>query len=44
MKDVIEKTNPQVVYPIHTEHPEMFKDLVKNLNVECPEIERRYEF
>lgn len=36
IKEIIEKIKPKVVYPVHTEHPVMFKDLVKDARVECP--------
>jgi len=39
--DLIETINPKNVYPIHTEHPDMFKKL--NMKVEIVEDGKKYE-
>ncbi|MCK4902333.1 MAG: hypothetical protein KAS76_03165, partial [Thermoplasmatales archaeon] len=39
--ELIETINPKNVYPIHTEHPEMFKKL--NMKVEIVEEGKKYE-
>ncbi len=42
IKAIIEEINPESLYLIHTEHPEMFKDFFKNMNVEMVELGRNY--
>ena len=33
----IEQIKPERVYPIHTEHPELFTDFTQNINVDTVE-------
>jgi len=33
LKEMIQKINPKSLYPIHTEHPEMFKKCSKNVKI-----------
>ena len=40
----IQTIKPKKVFPVHTENPEMFKELVKGVKVECPEVWKRYFF
>ena len=41
IREVIEEINPKTVYPIHTEHPEMFKEF--HDNVVIPEKDGRFD-
>ncbi|MHC1600619.1 MAG: MBL fold metallo-hydrolase RNA specificity domain-containing protein, partial [Candidatus Methanospirareceae archaeon] len=42
LKALINAINPDLVFPVHTEHPELFKDFFKNVNVEMVEQGKRY--
>ena len=44
LKKAIEDINPKMVFPVHTEHPELFKKFVGNLQskIVIPERERKY--
>lgn len=43
IKRLIAEINPKLVFPIHTEHPELFVDIVpKGTRVEIPEVGKRY--
>ena len=41
LKKLIKNVNPKTLYPIHTEHPELFKKL--NMNVQTVEEEKQYK-
>lgn len=40
LKEVIDKIKPQQIIPIHTEHPEIFKQIFKNIQVVIPQKEK----
>lgn len=42
LKAIIKEINPDRVYPVHTEHAEMFKDFFKNVTVEIVELGKKY--
>jgi len=43
IKKLIEDINPKLVFPIHTEHPELFADIVpRGIVVEMPELGKTY--
>lgn len=44
LRSVVEKINPGIVFPVHTEHPELFKKFVGDLSAKIvvPEKERKY--
>ena len=43
IKQLIEDINPKLVFPIHTEHPELFADIVpRGIVVEMPELGKTY--
>ncbi len=43
IKRLIAEINPKLVFPIHTEHPELFADIVpKGTRAEIPEVGKRY--
>ena len=44
LKYVIEEIQPKMIFPIHTEHPEMFEDIVDgSIDVNIAEKNERYE-
>ena len=44
LKKAIEEINPKMVFPVHTEHPELFKKFIEDLPAKTviPEKERKY--
>jgi len=40
----IQTIKPKKVFPVHTEYPEMFRELVRGVKVECPVAGRKYTF
>jgi ribonuclease J len=44
LTEIIKAINPKTVYPIHTKDPEMFKELVKGVRVECPKVGKEYNW
>lgn len=40
--EAVELINPRRVYPIHTEHPELYRRLLRGRRVENPERGRSY--
>ncbi|MCW3140921.1 MAG: MBL fold metallo-hydrolase [Methanophagales archaeon] len=42
IKAMVEEINPERVYPVHTEHPEMFKDFSKDIHVEVIKLFREH--
>ena len=44
LRKAVEKINPKMVFPIHTEHPELFRKFVRDLptRIVIPEKERKY--
>jgi mRNA degradation ribonuclease J1/J2 len=46
LKELIEKLNPKLLFPVHTERPEVFAELVKGEDIEViiPELDTVYSF
>ena len=44
LRKAVEKINPKMVFPVHTEHPELFRKFVRDLStrIVIPEKERKY--
>jgi len=42
LAEIIKTIAPKTVYPVHTEHPEMFEKLVKGVKVERTEVGKNY--
>ncbi len=43
LKQLIEEINPKKLYPVHTEHPEMFKDIApREIEINIPKKDKRY--
>lgn len=42
IKRLVQEINPKVVYPVHTEHPELFKR-IKGVKVDVPELGKAYQ-
>ena len=43
LEDIIKACDPEVLIPIHTQHPEMFRNLVKVKKIEIPIFEGKIE-
>jgi mRNA degradation ribonuclease J1/J2 len=46
LKELIEKINPKLLFPVHTERPDVFAELVKGEDIEVinPERDTIYSF
>lgn len=46
LKELIEKLNPKLLFPVHTERPAVFAELVKGEDIEViiPELDKVYSF
>ncbi len=46
LKELIERINPKLLFPVHTERPEVFAELVKGEDIEViiPELDTVYSF
>ncbi len=42
IKAMVKEINPERLYPVHTEHPEMFKDFLGDIHVEIVELGKKY--
>jgi ribonuclease J len=43
IRKLIQEISPKTVFPVHTEHPELFST-IKGMRVEMPEVGKRYTF
>jgi mRNA degradation ribonuclease J1/J2 len=40
LKEIVDKIRPNQILPVHTEHPEIFKQLFKDIKVVIPQKEK----